>query len=45
MDSKNKSTVSDTQNYFARIAHGDQCLYIHSFLVTFVGCIKDWEVD
>lgn len=46
INSKNKSTIPDTQISVAHIAHGDQCLYIHSccfflfFLVTFVGCIK-----
>lgn len=44
INSKNKSTIPDTQISVAHIAHGDQCLYIHSFfffvVVTFVGCIK-----
>lgn len=31
INSKNKSTIPDTQISVAHIAHGDQCLYIHSF--------------
>jgi len=31
INSKNKSTIPDTQISVAHIAHGDQCLYIHRF--------------